>query len=93
MLVLSDVLFLFNPWRECTNIIPVKKSHSNLKRDLVMLCRIFSNSKQISGPNLNRACLINPLDSATNIIISKSKELSIDHKDHIIDFNFSGKYK
>ena len=30
VLVLSDMLFLFNPWRECVNVIPVKETHSKL---------------------------------------------------------------
>ena len=36
-------------------------------------------------------CLIQTLDSDTNTSVGKSKELSIDLKDHIIDLNKSGK--
>ena len=35
-------------------------------------------------------CLIHPLDSITNITMGKSKEFSIDLKEHIIDLNKSG---
>ena len=36
-------------------------------------------------------CLIHPLDSAANTTVGKSKELSIDLEEHIIDLNKSGK--
>ena len=39
----------------------------------------------------NRACLIQPLDSATNTTVGKSKELSIDLEEPIIDLNKSRK--
>ena len=35
--------------------------------------------------------MIHPLDLATNTTMGKSKELSIDLKEHIIDLNKSGK--
>lgn len=35
-------------------------------------------------------CLIHPLDSVTNTTMGKSKELSIDLKEYIIDLNKSG---
>ena len=38
--------------------------------------------------HVNRTWLIQPLDSATKTTTSKSKELSIDLKDHIIDLSF-----
>ena len=41
--------------------------------------------------HFNRTCLIRPLDSATNTPMGKSKELSIDLKEYIIDLNKSRK--
>ena len=48
---------------------------------------LLNNGKYIFQLNFMRACLIHSLDFTINRAMGKSKELSIDLKEHIIDCN------
>ena len=52
---------------------------------------LVDNNWWLFWVHFNRICLIQPLDSATNTTIWKSKKLSIYPKEHIIDLNKSVK--
>ena len=52
---------------------------------------MIDHGRWLLWAHFNRARLIHPLDSATNTTMGRSKELSIDLKEHIIDLNKPGK--